>query len=46
VLDPFCGAGTTLWVAKKLGRRAIGIDVSEEYCKLSVDRIRQLSMIY
>jgi site-specific DNA-methyltransferase (adenine-specific) len=29
VLDPFCGSGTTLAVAQKLGRKFIGIDVSE-----------------
>lgn len=29
VLDPFCGCGTTLAVAAKLGRRFIGIDVSQ-----------------
>ncbi len=28
VLDPFMGAGTTLWVAKKLNRRAVGYDIS------------------
>lgn len=44
ILDPFCGTGTTLWKAKKLGRRAIGIDVAEEYCQLSVERCRQLGM--
>lgn len=31
VLDPFCGSGTTLMVARKLGLRAIGMDVSFPY---------------
>jgi len=44
VLDPFCGAGTTLKVAKALGRRSIGIDISERYCALATDRVRQMAM--
>ena len=31
VLDPFSGSGTTAKVAVRLGRRAIGVDVSGEY---------------
>ncbi|KKL98079.1 hypothetical protein LCGC14_1828060, partial [marine sediment metagenome] len=45
VLDPFAGAGTTLWVAKKLNRRAVGYELSKEYCGLIVDRIRQQVMM-
>ena len=41
VLDPFCGSGTTVMVALRLGRRAIGIDLSEEYCRMSRKRIIQ-----
>jgi site-specific DNA-methyltransferase (adenine-specific) len=41
VLDPFCGSGTTLRVAKDLARRAIGVDVSRRYCAMSADRCRQ-----
>jgi len=35
VLDPMIGSGTTAHVAKELGRRYTGIDISEEYCKLA-----------
>ena len=39
VLDPFCGAGSTLVAAQKLGRRWIGIDISPEYCEMAKRRI-------
>ena len=39
VFDPFVGSGTTPKMAKKLNRRYIGIDISEEYCELSRERI-------
>jgi len=41
VLDPFAGSGTTLLVATKLGRKSIGYDISESYCKMAVNRCRQ-----
>ena len=37
-LDPFIGSGTTALVAKQLGRRAIGIDLSAESLTLAVKR--------
>lgn len=40
VLDPMCGSGTTCKVANKLGRNYIGIDISEEYCKIARNRLK------
>jgi len=42
VLDPFCGTGTTMLVASKLGRKSVGIDISEEYIKIAEERSRTL----
>ena len=41
VLDPFAGAGTVGLVARRLGRRAIGLDLSLPYCRLARARIDQ-----
>jgi site-specific DNA-methyltransferase (adenine-specific) len=40
VLDPFNGVGTTTLVAWRLGRRYIGIDISERYCEIARERLR------
>jgi len=47
VLDPMAGSGTTLKVADRLGRHAIGIEISEEYCELTRERMddRQLRIL-
>ena len=44
ILDPFCGCGTTLVVAQKLGRNWIGIDVSPTACSLMEQRLRKLGV--
>ena len=40
VLDPFCGSGTTLVAAKRLGRNAIGIDISADAVGLTHRRLQ------
>jgi len=42
VLDPFCGTGTTMLVAFRLGRKSIGIDLSKEYLKIAEHRCHVL----
>ncbi|EMA67586.1 DNA methylase N-4/N-6 domain-containing protein [Halorubrum aidingense JCM 13560] len=39
VLDPFTGAGTTALVAKRLGRRFVGIDLNPDYVALAQRRV-------
>ena len=41
VLDPMCGSGTTLLAAKELNRSYIGIDISQEYCDLTKQRLKE-----
>ena len=42
VLDPFCGTGTTMFVASRLGRKSVGIDISQEYIELAERRTATL----
>jgi len=40
-MDPFNGSGTTCLAAEMLGRKWIGLDISENYCKVAEERIKE-----
>jgi len=39
VFDPFLGSGTTAVVAKKLGRKFVGVEIDKYYCALALKRL-------
>jgi DNA modification methylase len=41
VLDPFCGTGTTNLVAATLGRKSVGIDLSDAYLTMAAERLQR-----
>lgn len=41
IFDPFAGSGTTLVAAKQLGRKWLGCEISEKYCHIANERLRQ-----
>ena len=44
LLDPFVGTGSTVVAGLMFGRRAIGIDVSQEYLDVAKLRLRGVQM--
>lgn len=46
VLDPFCGSGTTILASFLLERKAIGIDLNEDYRELALNRIKKKNTLF
>jgi len=44
ILDPFLGSGTTAVACKQLGRKCIGIEISERYLEIAVRRLAQMQI--
>lgn len=42
VVDPYCGSGTTCVAASILNHRYFGIDISDEYIKMTKDRLKNI----
>jgi DNA modification methylase len=40
VLDPFCGSGPVLAVARRMGMKAIGIEIEKQWADMAVERLR------
>jgi len=40
VFDPMCGSGTTLKMAKVLNRKYLGVELSQEYADIALDRCK------
>ena len=45
VLDPFMGSGTTVFVANRMNRHSIGIDIVDEYCEKVQKKINEQKMM-
>ena len=45
VFDPFLGSGTSAVVARKLGRRFVGVEISRAYCCWALKRLRMADRV-
>lgn len=45
IVDPYCGSGSTLRAAIDLGYQAIGVELSEQSCRIAANRLPQQSWL-
>jgi DNA modification methylase len=43
ILDPFCGSGTTILAAERVGRRGFGIELDPLYVDLAISRWQRVT---
>lgn len=43
ILEPFCGAGTTLIAAERLGRRCRAVELQPAYCDVTIERWQRMT---
>ena len=41
ILDPFAGSGSTIVTAEKMGKTGVGIELSEDYATLAMQRLKE-----
>jgi len=44
IIDPFAGSGTTLVASELFNRRWIGVEINEEYCEITKERLIQIGI--
>ncbi|MHB8883088.1 MAG: DNA methyltransferase [Thermodesulfovibrionales bacterium] len=46
IIDPFAGTGTSLLAARRLGIKAVGIEVDERWCDVAAQRMKVNQMLW